>query len=55
MKKNTLWPFFMDGVQLPHGYNENHFEEEVYFLPLNSQKLLVLIFYQPLKDKQDKY
>ena len=31
----------MDGVQLPPGYS--HFEEAVYFLPLSSQKLLVLI------------
>ena len=32
---------FMDGVQLPQGYS--HFEETVYFLPLSSQKFLVLI------------
>ena len=31
----------MDGVQLPQGYS--HFEEAVYFLPLSSQKFLVLI------------
>ena len=31
----------MDGVQLPQGYN--HFEKAVYFLPLSSQKFLVLI------------
>ena len=31
----------MDGVQLPQG--ESHFEEVVYFLPLSSQKFLVLI------------
>ena len=31
----------MDGVQLPQGYS--HFEEAVYFLPLCSQKFLVLI------------
>ena len=31
----------MDGVQLPQGYS--HFEEAVYFLPLSSKKLLVLI------------
>ena len=37
----TLWPLFMDGVQLPQGYS--HFEEAVYFLPFSSQKLLVLI------------
>ena len=47
------WFFFMDKIQLPQGYN--HFEEAVYFLPLSYQKLLVLIFYQPLKDEQRKY
>ena len=31
----------MDGVQLPQGYS--HSEEAVYFLPLSSQKFLVLI------------
>ena len=31
----------MDGIQLPQGYS--HFEEAVYFLPLSSQKFLVLI------------
>ena len=40
-KKKTLWPLFMDGVQLPQGLS--HFEEAVYFLPLSSQKFLVLI------------
>ena len=40
-KKKTLWPLFMDGVQLPQGYS--HFEEAVYFLPFSSQKSLVLI------------
>ena len=40
-KKTTLWPLFMDGVQLPQGYS--HFEEAVYFLPFSSQKFLVLI------------
>ena len=40
-KKKALWPLFMDGVQLPQGYS--HFEEAVYFLPLSSQKFLVLI------------
>ena len=39
--KKTLWPLFMDGVQPPQGYS--HFEESVYFLPLSSQKFLVLI------------
>ena len=37
----TLWPLFMDGVQLPQGYS--HFEEAVYFSPLSSQKFLVFI------------
>ena len=43
MKKNfkTLWPLFMDGVQLPQGYS--HFEEAVYFLPFSSQNFLVFI------------
>ena len=31
----------MDGFQLPQGYS--HFKEAVYFLPLISQKFLVLI------------
>ena len=31
----------MDGAQLPQSYS--HFEEAVYFLPLSSQKFLVLI------------
>ena len=33
----------MDGAQLPQGYS--HFEEAVYFLPLSSQKSLVLILW----------
>ena len=37
----TLWPLFMDVVQLSQGWI--HFEEAVYFLPLSSQKFLVLI------------
>ena len=32
-EKKTLWPFFMDGVQLPQGYS--YFEEAVYFLPFS--------------------
>ena len=32
---------FVDGLQLPQGYY--HLEEAVYFLPLSSQILLVLI------------
>ena len=38
---HTLWPLFMDGVQLPQGYS--HFKDVVYFLPISSQKFLVLI------------
>ena len=34
MKKTTTLWLFLDGVQLPQGWNENHFEEAVYFLPL---------------------
>ena len=41
LKKKTLWPLFMDADQLPQSYS--HFEEAVYFLPLSSQKFLVLI------------
>ena len=40
-KEKTLWPLFMDGIQLPQGYS--HFEEAVYFLPFIFQKFLVLI------------
>ena len=43
IKKNTLRPLFMDGVQLPRCYS--HFEEAVYFLLLSSQKSLVLILW----------
>ena len=45
-KKKTLWPLFVDGVQLPQGYS--HFKEAVYFLPLSSQKSWYS-FYQPRK------
>ena len=41
LKKTTLWPVFMDGVQLPEGYNP--FKEAVYFLPFSPQTFLVLI------------
>ena len=34
-KNKTLWPLFMDGVQLPQVYS--HFEEAVYFLLFSSQ------------------
>ena len=40
-KKQTLWPLFIDGVQLPQGCR--HFEQAVYILPFSSQKFLVLI------------
>ena len=40
--KKKLWPLLISGVQLPQGYS--HFEEAIYFLPLSSQKFLVLIF-----------
>ena len=44
---NLMVPFYWQ-VQLPQGYS--HFEA-VYFLPLSSQKFL-LLFYQPRKDKK---
>ena len=40
---NTLWPLFMDGVQLPQGCGATY-EEGVYFLSLRSEKFLVLIW-----------
>ena len=40
-KTTASWPLFMDRVQLPQVYS--YFEEGVYFLPLSSQKFLVLI------------
>ena len=48
-KTKTLWPLFIDEVQLPQGYS--HFNDTVYFLVLSSQKFLVLI-YQPQIDKR---
>ena len=33
--RNSLWPLFMDEVQLPQG--QSRFKEVVYFLPLSSQ------------------
>ena len=51
LKKKTLWPLFMDGVQLPQGYS--HFEVAVYFLPLSSQKYLVLILLTPERWKTE--
>ena len=35
--------FLMDGFKLPHG--QSHFKEAVYFLPLNSQKFLLIILW----------
>ena len=35
--KKTLWPLFMDGIQLPQGYS--HFEEAVYFLLFSSPEI----------------
>ena len=45
MKKKLYGPLSWMGL------NESHFEEAVYFLPLSSQKLLVLIFYQLHREK----
>ena len=41
IKKKTLWPVFMDRIQLLQG--KSHFVEAVYFLLLSSQDILVLI------------
>ena len=41
IKKKTLWPLYMDGVQLLQG--NSNFEEALYFLPLSYKKFLVLI------------
>ena len=38
-KKTTLWPLFMDGVQLTQG--QSHFKEAVYFLAKIRRKLLI--------------
>ena len=43
-KKKTLWPLFMDGVQLPQGYS--HFEEAVH---RNQKGLLLSPVYKHLK------
>ena len=45
VQKKTLWSHFMDEVQLPQG--QSHFKDAVYFLPLSSQKLMVLTLDQP--------
>ena len=39
--KKTSWSLFMDGVQLPK--EPLQFKEAAYFLPLSSQKFMVLI------------
>ena len=39
--KKTLWPLFMDVVQLSLGYRAT--TRTVYFLPLNPEEFLVLI------------
>ena len=41
LKKENFMAPFMDGVQLPQGWS--HLEEAVCFLPLRSQKSLVII------------
>ena len=41
-KKTTLWPLFY-GWDLTASRLQSHHEEAVYFLPLSSQKFLVLI------------
>ena len=47
--KKTLWPLFMNGVQLPQGHS--HFEEAVYFIPL-IPKNSCYSFYQPPRDER---
>ena len=44
--KKTLWPLFIDGIQLPQGYN--HFEEAVYFLPLKCLSKIKCLAYTAL-------
>ena len=51
--KKTLWPLFMDEVQLHQGYS--HFEEAVYFLPFSSQKFLVLILSTSKQQNQQNH
>ena len=41
LKKKTLYPLFLDGVQLLQGY-KSHYEEIVYFLTTRTQEFLVL-------------
>ena len=53
--KKTLWSFSWMGFNCLKIRTTFDFEEALYFLPLSSQKLLVLIFYQLQKDKQHKY
>ena len=42
-KKQTTWPLFMDGVQLPQG--QSHFGESVYFLPLLMSPDIFFLFF----------
>ena len=42
----------MDGFQLPQGYS--HFEQAIYFLPLNSQKFLILAWLQVAWNSSDQ-
>ena len=37
--KTTLWPFFMDGVQL----SQSHYKKTVYFLPLSPLRIQVIL------------
>ena len=46
--KKTLWSLFMDGVQPPQGYRATT-RRQFTFLPLNSQKFLVVIQNHVLK------
>ena len=48
--RKTLWPFFMDRVQLPQG--QSHFEEAVYFFTTKFPEIPGTHFYQPRKDER---
>ena len=43
-KKQTLWPLFMDGVQLPQGWS--HFEEAVWAGILQNTTEQLLLYFQ---------
>ena len=51
LRKKFFWLLYMDGVQSHQDYS--HFEEAVYFLPLSSQKFLVLILLTKERWKAD--